>query len=174
MARILIKVEGVTEENFVTEILAPHLYGLGYTQVAPLKLGKQRERDRRGGVRPWLEVRTDILDNLKGDSGVIISTMADYYGMPDSGQAAWPGRSGAGVQLEYPNKIEESLINDISDQMGDDFNPQRFIPYMIYPLRYDARIRGYAFQRLRGVCPWNRVSQSASELSDYSRSVRYS
>ena len=131
MSRLLVYVEGQTEEAFVRDVLAQHLYNSGYTQVSARKMGKARQRNRRGGVRPWPEVRADILDNLKGDSGVIISTMADYYGMPDHGQAAWPGRTGARVQLEFPNAIEESLLNDISDQMGGDFNPQRFIPYIM-------------------------------------------
>ena len=57
MTRLLINVEGATEEAFVAGILAQHLYRLGYTQVAARKMGKQRERDRRGGIRPWPEAR---------------------------------------------------------------------------------------------------------------------
>ena len=131
MPRLLVYVEGQTEEAFVRDVLAEHLYGSGYTQVSARIMGKARQRNWRGGVRPWPEVRTDILDTLKGDSGVIISTMADYYGMPDSGHAAWPGRTRSRAQLAFPNTIEESLHNDISYHMSAYFNPQRFIPYIM-------------------------------------------
>ena len=33
MARLLIHVEGQTEETFVNEVLGPHLYRQGYTKV---------------------------------------------------------------------------------------------------------------------------------------------
>ena len=39
MSRILVHVEGQTEENFVNTVLAPHLYGIGYTNVSPRLLG---------------------------------------------------------------------------------------------------------------------------------------
>ena len=34
MTRLLIHVEGPTEEVFVNEVLASHLYGCGYTKVS--------------------------------------------------------------------------------------------------------------------------------------------
>ncbi|MDE2725572.1 MAG: hypothetical protein OXI59_19555 [Gemmatimonadota bacterium] len=34
MTRLLIHVEGETEETFVNEILGPHLYACGYTMVS--------------------------------------------------------------------------------------------------------------------------------------------
>lgn len=150
MARILIYVEGSTEEDYVTAILAPHLYVLGYTQVAPLKLGKQRERDRRGGIRPWPEARTNILDILRGDSEVIVSTMVDYYGMPQNGPGAWPGRAGAAAQLSYPNGIEESLLADVADGMGDNFNPRRFIPYVMMQ-EFEAMLFSDCAEFARGI-----------------------
>ena len=131
MSRLLVEVEGETEEAFVKELLALHLYNFGYTQVAARKMGQARERFRRGGVRPWPEVRDEILLRLKEDEGIIITTMVDYYGMPQSGLGAWPGRPGATAQISYPNGIEESLLADIASFMGGNFNPQRFIPYVM-------------------------------------------
>ena len=131
MTRLLIDVEGPTEEVFVDKILAGHLYNLGYIQVSARVMGKQRERDRRGGVRPWPEARGDILNHLRADTGVFVSTMVDYYGMPQSGPGAWPGRASAAAQLSYPNGIEESLLADIASDMGGSFNPRRFIPYVM-------------------------------------------
>lgn len=62
MTRLLIHVEGETEETFVNEVLGPHLYGCGYTQVSARLLGNARQRHRRGGIRAWHAVREDILN----------------------------------------------------------------------------------------------------------------
>src|SRR5256885_1583241 len=49
MARLLIHVEGETEETFVNEVLAPHLLSFGYESVSARLIGNARQRDRRGG-----------------------------------------------------------------------------------------------------------------------------
>ena len=36
MTRLLVHVEGQTEETFVNEVLAPHLYGFGLPSVSAL------------------------------------------------------------------------------------------------------------------------------------------
>ena len=131
MTRLLVEVEGETEEAFVNEILSLELYRIGYTQVSARKMGKNRQRIQRGGVRPWSEVRAAILSHLRRDAEVFVGVMVDYYGMPQSGDAAWPGRAGASAQLQYPNRIEELLSSDISNAMGGNFNPRRFIPYVM-------------------------------------------
>ena len=131
MTRLFIHAEGETEETFVNEVLALHLYGHGYTQVSARLMGKERERNRRGGVRPWPEARTNILDSLKEDPEVVVSTMVDYYGMPQHGEDAWPGRPGATACLQFPNEIEESLSADVVSAMGGNFNRRRFIPYVM-------------------------------------------
>ena len=131
MTRLLIHVEGDTEEGFVDQILAPHLYRFGYTDVRARLMGQYRERERRGGIKPWPETRNFIVDHLQGDTEVLSGIMVDYYGMPQSGDAAWPGRAGASAQLQYPNRIEELLSLDINNAMGGSFNPRRFIPYVM-------------------------------------------
>ena len=131
MARLLIVVEGETEEEFVNLVLATQLYRHGYTQVGARKMGKSRLRNLRGGVRPWPEAKADIVYHLRSDSGTFVSVMVDYYGMPQRGNGAWPGRAGASAELRYPNGIEESLSLDIGNAMGGSFNPRRFIPYVM-------------------------------------------
>jgi predicted ATP-dependent endonuclease of OLD family len=51
MARLLIHVEGETEETFVNELLADHLYNHGYEIVSARLLGNARLREKRGGIR---------------------------------------------------------------------------------------------------------------------------
>ncbi len=133
MVRLQFEVEGPTEESFVNDILAWHLSSLGYTEISARLMGKARQRSRRGGVRRWPEVRSEILNRLKNDPDVIVGVMVDYYGMPQHGEGAWPGRAGARAELHFPNGIEESLVADVYNCMGDNFNLRRFIPYVFIP-----------------------------------------
>src|SRR6185369_5660280 len=90
--RLLVHVEGETEEVFVNEVLRERLLASGYERVGARLLGNARQRDRRGGIRGWDTVRRDIIRHLTEDPGCIATTMIDYYGLPTSGGKAWPGR----------------------------------------------------------------------------------
>lgn len=133
MYRLFIHVEGETEETFVNEILAPHLYSRGYSNVTARLVGNARQRDRRGGIRGWPAVRKDIVNHLKEDSSCLATTMVDYYALPQSGGKAWPGREAAGA-LPFAQKaatVENALLTDICLELGDEFDPRRFIPFVI-------------------------------------------
>ena len=106
MTRLLIHVEGQTEETFVNEVLGRHLSCYGYSGVSARLMGNARQRNRRGGVKPWPAVRQEIVRHLRGDPGCIASTMVDYYGLPQSGQRAWPGRAAAS-QLAFPSEGQQ-------------------------------------------------------------------
>jgi len=133
MDRLLIHVEGETEETFVNEVLAPHLYRQGYSKVSARLLGNARQRDRRGGIRGWNTVRNDIINHLKEDSQCLVTTMVDYYALPQTGEKAWPGRETASKLpfLQKANTVQEALQLDINQEMGDGFSPVRFIPFVI-------------------------------------------
>jgi hypothetical protein len=133
MPRLLIHVEGETEETFVNEVLAPHLYRVGYESVGARIVGNARMRDRRGGIRAWSAVRTDILNHLKEDSACLATIMVDYYALPQTGGRAWPGRREAG-ERPFPEKaltVEGALEEEIKNAMGPSFVPSRFIPFIV-------------------------------------------
>jgi hypothetical protein len=133
MPRVLIHVEGQTEETFVNEVLGPHLYGCGFTKVSARLVGNARHRDRRGGIRGWNSVRNDILNHLKEDADCLATTMVDYYALPQTGTKAWPGREAAG-RLPFPRKaetVQNALLADICGEMGDNFYRARFVPYVM-------------------------------------------
>lgn len=133
MARLLVHVEGETEEAFVNEVLAEHLYARGYERVSARIVGNARQRDRRGGIRGWDSVRKDILRHLAEDQGCIATTMVDYYALPQNDARAWPGRADAGL-LPFPQKsatMKLALRNDIAAAMGVGFDPGRFVPYVV-------------------------------------------
>lgn len=127
MARLLIHVEGQTEESFVNELLRPHLLDAGYHHVSPRLLGK------RGGIPSWASARKDISDHLKADSTSFATTMVDYYALPASKDRAWPGRSEAN-RLSYPDKaphVERAIFDDLAAVLGKRFDSRRFVPFVI-------------------------------------------
>ena len=117
MFRLLVHVEGQTEETFVNELLRPHLASLGWSMVSARLLGNARRRDRRGGIRSWASARTEIVRHLLEDAGRVVTTMVDYYGMPRTGSRAWPGRERAS-SLPFPDKasaVEDALFASVHE-----------------------------------------------------------
>ena len=133
MSRLLVHVEGETEETFVNELLRPYLHDRGYSAVSARLIGNARQRIRRGGIEGWAEVRKDILGHLKQDVGCFATTMVDYYGLPQSGNRTWPGRKTAGgiTFAKKAKTVENALLADIRQRMGGTLNPDRFIPYVM-------------------------------------------
>lgn len=153
MSRLLIHVEGITEETFVNEVLALHLFKCGYTKVSARLVGNARQHDRRGGIRAWSAVRKDILNHLKEDVACLSTTMVDFYALPQTGERAWPGRAKA-AQLAFPGKavaVESALLADIRDEMGDDFNQNRFIPYVMMH-EFEGLLFSDAVRFGQGIC----------------------
>ena len=133
MTRLLIHVEGETEESFVNEVLRPNLHDCGYSVVGARLVGNARQRSRRGGIRSWPTVRKDILNHLKADPGGISSTMVDYYALPQGAHDGWPGRrAAAGSAFECKARtIEDALLRDVGKAMGGSFDASRFVPYVM-------------------------------------------
>ena len=124
MTRLFLYVEGQTEESFVKEVLAPHLYYYGYTEVVPRPTG---------AIRPWPSAKRNIVRFLKQDVGRVVSTMVDFYGLPQSGSGSWPGRKNANTAhyLEKARTVEKELLADVCLEIGENFYPSRFIPYVM-------------------------------------------
>jgi hypothetical protein len=129
MARIFVHVEGQTEETFVNEILAPHLWKRNHYPSAVL-IGAA---GATGGICAWHTARREITNFLKTDTTAVVTTMVDYYGLPQTGGGAWPGRSNASAvafQLKAET-VHQALIADVASEMGKSFFPVRFIPYVM-------------------------------------------
>lgn len=135
MVRLLLHVEGQTEETFVSEVLREHLSSRGYSSVGARLLGPARQRHRRGGVRSWPSALKDICNHLKRDRQCIAGTMVDYYGLPAQGSGAWPGRLQAtkeGGAVEHrAATVERALGKSVAEEMGGSFNRRRFVPYVM-------------------------------------------
>lgn len=128
MPRLLVHVEGQTEETFVNEVLGEHLRASGYSIVSARLVGNPRMR--RGGIRSWQGAKRDVLRHLKEDRSAIAAMMVDYYGLPHD----WPGRAEAHLQNCSAAKaefVESALIEDIAQEMGDGFDSRRFVPLVM-------------------------------------------
>ena len=134
MSRLLIHVEGQTEEAFVNEVLRSHLVIKGYHSVEARIVGNARLRQRRGGIRPWPSVRTDIMNHLLEDQGCVATTMVDYYALPHEGPGGWPGRSQSNGLSSIEQKascVQGAVSDDLAIQMGNRFDSRRFVPFVV-------------------------------------------
>ena len=131
MTRILVHVEGQTEEEFVNSVMAPHLYSKGFTVVSARLIGRSRVRKKRGGTCPWEAVHTEIAHHLSDDTDAFGTTLVDYYALPAGGHNGWPGRDGCealGV-ADKAAHIQASLRQDFEDRHGAAL-ASRFIPFV--------------------------------------------
>jgi hypothetical protein len=130
MARLLVHVEGQTEESFVNEVLRNHLVAKGYHSVDARIVGNARLRERRGGIRPWDSVRKDIVNHLRADQTCIATTMVDYYGLPE----AWPGRARSKTLGSIEEKalcVEDAVRDDVVAEIGSSFDSDRLVPFVV-------------------------------------------
>lgn len=132
MAGLYIHVEGQTEETAVKEVLRDHLLQQGFYYVVPILIGDPRKSS--GGIVAWKVAKREILRHLKESAVRYVTTMVDYYGLPQSEGSAWPGRAEASA-LPFGQKassVENAMMAEIVAEMGgDDFYPNRFIPFVV-------------------------------------------
>lgn len=122
MTRLLMLVEGQSEEIFLKQALAAHLAGHGVF-VQPIVLWTKRlgaGGGYRGGVSNWNQIKRNLLP-LTFDTDAWITTLLDFYGLPDD----VPGYQDAlkpGNPRERVTGLEARLVAEI--------NHQRFIPFL--------------------------------------------
>lgn len=133
MARLLIHVEGETEESFVNELIAPHLHEHGFSSVSARLIGNSRLRERRGGIRAWQAVKKDIVRHLQQDPGASAATFVDFYALPATGSGAWPGREAANAAA-FPGKsalVEQAIVAEVEEALGAGSLQGRFMPFVV-------------------------------------------
>lgn len=124
MRRVLILVEGPTEERFVGSILRDHLLARSLLLIPTILVTKFRTDGPRnkGGVGSWNQIERD-LKRLLGDTNAAgITTMLDYYGLPLDvpGMANRPPR---GTPLDRVSHVEQSITARM--------NHGRFYPFLV-------------------------------------------
>lgn len=121
MKKILALVEGQTEETFIKVVLNPHLVSLGrYVQPKIIMTKKvKRGNHFKGGVQSFGKVRPQILRLLNDTSAAAVTTMIDYYGLPDT----FPGMTG------IVGGTAQERVRFLESQIASDINNCRFVPY---------------------------------------------
>ncbi|MFP2925408.1 DUF4276 family protein [Pyxidicoccus sp. 3LG] len=122
MKRILILVEGQTEETFVRDVLVP------YFLTRELALSPKLVVTRRvaagghdkGGFTRYKHVKDDLVRLLADTGAERVTTMLDYYGLPED----FPGLANrpAGDCYKRVEHVERAFAEDIGHR--------RFLPYL--------------------------------------------
>lgn len=95
MNRLIIIVEGDTEKEFIDRVLSPYLYSKGLQSISSFKI-----KHTKGGLVKYQHLKTDLI-NCVYESDVIISTLIDYYALPE----------------DFPKYDESKRITNKSDRL---------------------------------------------------------
>lgn len=121
MTRVMILVEGQTEETFVNEILAPLFQDRKiYLTATQITTSTQRSAGtvHKGGIPSYQKVKNEILKLLNNFD--YVSTMFDFYALPSD------------FYKTYKNEYESQnsgldKVNLIEHKMQEDINQNHFI-----------------------------------------------
>lgn len=123
MKRVLVLVEGQTEETFVRDVLAPHLASRSIA-ATPVILKTKRVKSGgafRGGISTTEQVLGDTR-RLLGDGGAhAITSVLDYYALPED----FPGLSSRQAAWTPLHKVTH-----VEQNWGALMNDRRFIPHL--------------------------------------------
>lgn len=123
MKRVLVLVEGQTEERFVKDVLAPHLWTSGKDPIPKVVTTKRVKRgpDFKGGITDYQKVESD-LRRLLGDTGVAaVTTFIDYYALP----VDFPGMA------TRPNGTPQDRARHVENEWAQWIDHPRFRPYLM-------------------------------------------
>ena len=124
MTRLLMLVEGQSEEAFVKQTLAPWLAAHRVFVEGPVVLWTKRlpaGSGYRGGVANWDQIRKSLRP-LLADGDAWVTTLLDFYGLPDDvpGFAAHKGQGTGPAQVA---SVQAELAMALGHQ-------PRFLPFL--------------------------------------------
>ena len=122
MQKVLVLVEGQTEEKFVKEILNPHFNNHGKYLIPTIintRIVKSGS-NFKGGIVAYKQVKKDLVRLLGDTSACCVTTMFDLYGLPNE----FPGRDDA------PSKPYEK-VEHIEADFAQDVDHKRFLSNLI-------------------------------------------
>ncbi len=122
MKKVLILVEGQTEETVVRDVLSPYLSSQD-TYLDPIILKTKREKwgtSFKGGVRSFDQVRRDLLPLLGDTSAAGVTTLIDYYGLPQD----FPGMD------SRPLGDFHARVQHVESAFAKTIDHPRFIPHL--------------------------------------------
>jgi hypothetical protein len=122
MRRLHFLVEGATERTFVNEVLEPELSSLNiFSDACCVQTGRKQDKRYKGGITNYIKLKNEILRWLKQDKEAYLTTMIDFYALPND----FPGYDESRKQSDSKKRIE-ILEQDFQADIGE----HRFIPYI--------------------------------------------
>ncbi len=120
--KILVLVEGQTEEGFVKRVLSNYLKSKNIFLIPIVIKTKIEVRgpDHKGGVNSYQQVKRDLKPLLNDTSADIVTTMIDYYALPSN----FPGYN------IRPNGTCYERVEYMEEQFKKDVNNHKFLPYL--------------------------------------------
>ncbi|MDP2823363.1 MAG: DUF4276 family protein [Sulfuritalea sp.] len=123
MTRLLVLVEGQSEETFVNRTLTPHLAAHGVFVAKPILIWTKRLArggGYRGGVSDYQQIRSS-LNPLLRDNAAWVTTLIDYYALP----ADFPGLASTSG-LTAPR----ARVAAATQAFAEDVAHPRFLPFL--------------------------------------------
>jgi len=156
MKKVLVYVEGQTEETFIRDLLAPHLNPRGVYPIPVLARTKRTPAGRtfKGGIVSYRQVKGDIQRLLGDRSAALITTIP---------QAPGVGRLIADVGLARPEEVNEGKETYPSARI------QRHVPQYRKPLHGPLIAQRIGLETMRARCPhfhqWLERLESLGEVT---------
>jgi hypothetical protein len=133
MKRVIVFVEGKTEEDFVKNILYEHLLlshdiwldprkiitGITW-DVDPITSSRTRNEHKGGLGNNYHKARTQIINECKADVSVFVTTMFDLYALPTS----FPKFQSSQNSNAY------ARVQSLEAAFSDDIGYPNFLPYL--------------------------------------------
>ncbi|GFO67632.1 hypothetical protein GMLC_12110 [Geomonas limicola] len=122
MKRVLVLVEGQTEERFVKDVLGPYFASKNlflFPTVAKTKRVKCGA-DFKGGITGFSNVAKDLKQLIK-DQNAFVTTFIDYYGLPSD----FPGMN------SLPNGSPLIKVCHVETALAQFINCPRFKPFIM-------------------------------------------
>ena len=121
MKRLVVIVEGETEEAFVHQILAPYIWNSGC--MNPIQCFKIKHSG--GGVSKYSHIERDVLATVR-EKDVVVTTMFDFYGLP-SDTPGFKESISCNSHIERVRVIENNIQKEITQKVRENI---LFIPYI--------------------------------------------
>ncbi|RLC20788.1 MAG: hypothetical protein DRI57_03930 [Deltaproteobacteria bacterium] len=114
MKKVLILAEGPTEEAFVKHILREHLLKCDVMLIPKIVTTRRVKNgpNFKGGIVSYPKVRREVIRLLGDTSATRVTTIFDFYGLPDD----FPGRRTAtGNACQKVRFVENAFEKDVND-----------------------------------------------------------
>ncbi len=122
MKRLIIIVEGYTEEEFVNSVLVPYLNKFGIYAIDCFKI-----KHSKGGLSKYEHLKKDLL-NCVNESNSVVTTFVDYYALPRDFPNYQIAHSTFTNKQQILVNIENGIKSDISNSLSREVD--NLIPYI--------------------------------------------